>query len=114
MEPDKITIDELITLIGKLKQEQFDFVNRDKNIDFLEKHNLSIENEIEAIKQLNKHDLKEGPVEDDNPNRKHPVWIFIKKIWNIECYIKIKVINHCRVIIVISFHETESKGGNTI
>ncbi|MBO4667580.1 MAG: type II toxin-antitoxin system MqsR family toxin [Bacilli bacterium] len=114
MEPDKITIDELITLIGELKQEQFDFVNRDKNIDFLEKHNLSIENEIEAIKQLNKHDLKEGSVEDDNPNRKHPVWIFIKKIWNIECYIKIKVINHCRVIIVISFHETESKGGNKI
>ena len=34
MEPDKLSLDELITLLKGLRREQFDFVNRDKNLDF--------------------------------------------------------------------------------
>ena len=107
MDPDNLTIDELIQVLKKIDYEHIQVIDRDKNKEFRNKYGLSITDTKDMIKQLKIEDLYKGPVEDDNPNRKHPVWIFIKNINLIRCYIKMKVINKCKVIIVISFHECE-------
>ena len=111
MDPDKLTIADLIALLKTMGDDQFQMVPRFKNDEFRDLFNISIEEEIEAIKKLEEKDLHKGPLEDDNPNREHPVWIFIKKIWEIDCYIKIKIINHCRITIIISFHEVDKTKG---
>ena len=107
MDPDNLTIDELIQVIKDLDYEHIQVIDRDKNKEFRDKYGISMTDAKDIIKCLKKEDLHEGPVDDDNPERKHPIWIFIKIINSIRCYIKIKAINKCKVIIVISLHECE-------
>lgn len=109
-EEDNISLDEVVEICHKTKNENIQIRNNDpkmKTYMFLLNHNL-IEDDIrKEIKNLSKADYYKGPCEDKNPNHKHPVWIFIKTINNLKClvYIKIKIINHKRTIIVYSFHE---------
>lgn len=107
MNPDELSLEQLIKLLKNMTDEQIELIDRDKNVDFRLKHNISLTEEKEIIRHLDKKDYRQGPIDDDNPNRKHPLWIFIKEIKKINCYIKLKIINKCKVAIIISFHEAE-------
>ena len=112
MDPDNLTIDDLITLLKTLDNESIQIVDRDKNFEFRTKYNFELDVLIDTVRQLKKNELIKGPVKDDNPDRKHLLWIFRKKVRRIDCYIKLKIINKCKVAIVVSFHEWGLGGYN--
>lgn len=102
-----LTIDDVISIIKKAEDNSIQIVRRDKNDLFIYAKHID-ETAIKLfLKLLTASDLVAGPLEDDDPNRKHPIWIFKKKGFGCICYIKLKIINKNRTIIVISFHEDE-------
>ena len=107
MDIDILTRDELIDLLSKAKDDNIQLIDRDKNYDFRTTHNITIDDIKGVIKGLRVEDIVKGPVPDYNANRNHPLWIFKKLYIGMVVYIKIKVINKGKVIIVISFHEDE-------
>lgn len=107
MDIDNLTRDQLIEILHSLKDENIQVVDRDKNFAFRTLNNITITELKAEIRALEVRDIHRGPVADDNPDRDHPVWIFIKNLFNKRCYIKIKIINKGRVAIVISFHEAK-------
>lgn len=108
MDVDSLTIDEVIDIVSHSSDEQIQILlNREKNEQFLSYNNITTADAKDFIRSLNKSDLDKGPVPDDNPERKHPVWIFKKNGFGHRCYIKIKIINKGKVTIVISLHEDE-------
>ena len=108
---DDLSLDEVLSLCQKIDKKNIDVILdpiiRPKTFNFIAKYMSSTEFIKEIIKSLAKEDYNKGPVEDLNPNYKHPFWIFIKYLnkYEINVYIKIKIINHHRKIIVFSLHE---------
>lgn len=104
---DHLSLKQLLTLLKSTDENNIQIVQRLKNLDFIEKYQFTEAFLKKQIKSLNQNDYYDGPLPDLNHNRQHPVWIFKKYVQSIYCYIKIKVINHGRFVIVISFHENE-------
>lgn len=108
---DNLTLNEIIQICKKVKQENIEVIRdniiRPKTVEFLEKYELSDEDVANIIHSLSESDYYLGPEEDTNPKYKHPFWIFVKFIKNIKVnvYIKIKIINHHRKVVVFSIHE---------
>ena len=110
---DNLTINDVILICKNAKLESienrtFNSFNT-KTTDFIKKYGLSRENIAKIINGLTKDDYHSGPLQDYNPNNKHPLWVFIKEIAiinvRIMIYVKIKIINHRRKIIIYSLHE---------
>lgn len=108
MDPNNATIEEVIEVLKRLDDEHLQISDYYKTIDFLFYHNITQYDAKRAIRSLTTSDLFKGPVDDDNPKRNYPVWIFKKHIFNCMCYIKLKIINKGKVAVVISFHEDEN------
>lgn len=104
---DHWSLKQLLLLLRNTNEENIQFVQRDKNVEFQTKFEISETQLKREIKSLNSSDYCDGPLDDYDTNRKHPVWVFKKYVQNIYCYIKIKIINHGKIVIVISFHEGE-------
>ena len=108
---DNLSLEDVINLCQKIDKKNIDVLLdpliRPKTVNFLAKYKISIDYMKEIIKSISKEDYCKGPVSDSNPKYKHPFWIFIKYLGDIKInvYIKIKIINHHRKIIVFSFHE---------
>ncbi|MBR4377514.1 MAG: type II toxin-antitoxin system MqsR family toxin [Bacilli bacterium] len=108
---DCLTLSEVLRVCRNIKNTNIEIMRdnliRPKTVEFLENYEIDDDRVKEIIKNLDKEDYYQGPVEDINPKFAHPFWIFIKKISNlrIKVYIKIKIINHKRKIIVFSIHE---------
>lgn len=107
MDIDNISLFDLLVLLYKVPDERFEIIDREKNFEFRTRYNILVSDLYQVIRELTIDDYVKGPVPDDNPNRKHPVWIFKKKVFGYKCYIKIKLINEGRKVIVISFHKDE-------
>ena len=108
MDPNNATIEEVIEVLKRLDDEHLQISDYYKTFDFLFYRNITQYDAKRAIRSLTNSDLFKGPVDDDNPKRNYPVWIFKKRIFNCRCYIKLKIINKGKVAIVISFHEDEN------
>lgn len=106
---DHISLKQLLTILKDIDDKHIEILNRDKNFEFQYKYDLSKDQIVHEIKNLTINDYIDGPVQDDNPDRKHPLWIFKKYVQKVYCYIKLKLINKGRIVIVVSFHEDESR-----
>ena len=84
-----------------------DPLTRPKTSDFINKYEVMDDDIREIIHSLSIEDFYRGPTPDRNPRFKHPVWEFIKYIDSIrvKIYLKIKIVNHKRKVIVFSIHE---------
>ena len=108
---DNISLEEVISICSKTRNNEIEIKHDNllnkKTADFIEKNGLTLEYIKDEIRQLKKEDYHSGPLEDKNPLNKHPLWVFIKHIKSVVVlvYIKIKIINHKKKIIVYSFHE---------
>lgn len=110
---DNLTINDVVSICSTAKHESIEFRIFDsfncKTIDFVSKYGLSRDNVVQIINNLSPEDYHSGPLTDRNSNNKHPLWVFIKEIGimnvRITVYIKIKIINHRRKIIIYSLHE---------
>ena len=110
---DNLTIDEVISICRLAKSETIELHKHNplntKTRDFIEKYNLTENKIVKIINNLVSEDYHSGPLQDYNPNNKHPLWVFIKQIGitniKIGVYIKIKIINHRKKIIIYSLHE---------
>ena len=112
MDPDKLTLDELLVLLKNLDDDAIQIIWRDKNLLFRFDNNMGVEEMKDAVRNLQKENYIDGPLEDENPSRKHLLWVFRKEVRKIDCYIKLKIINKCKVAIVVSFHEWGLGGEN--
>ena len=108
MNLDALSINDVIEIIKNCDDEHIQILPRDKNETFMFANNITQTDAKEFIRTLTGNDLKAGPVQDLNPERKHPLWIFKKNGLNRLCYIKVKIINKGKVTIVVSFHEDEN------
>jgi len=110
---DNLTIDEVISICNNAKLESIEFrvfnSFNTKTEEFLKTYCLNRRDAAEIINGLIVEDYHSGPLPDYNPNNKHPLWVFIKEIGianiRIVIYIKIKIINHKKKIIIYSLHE---------
>lgn len=102
---DHLSLKELLFILQNTKEDNIQIVQRGKNLLFQSKYCITESILKNEIRSLNQSDYYDGPLVDDHPNRKHPLWVFKKYVQNIYCYIKVKIINHGRIVIVISFHE---------
>ena len=111
IDKENLSLDEVInvckTILAKNIEIRKDNLINHKTSNFMEKYDFFEEDVKREIKNLTKYDYHQGPLKDRNVNNKHPLWVFIKHIGTIKVvvYIKIKIINHRRKIIVYSFHE---------
>lgn len=112
-EEDNLTIEEVVLICNEALEESIEIKESNpfnsKTGDFIDKYGISPNQIVSIINGLNVDDYHSGPLQDYNKNNKHPLWVFIKEthIKNIQIYIyiKIKIINHKRKIIVYSLHE---------
>ena len=108
---DDLTLDQVLKICQNVKDENIEVIAnpiiRPKTHEFIQKYDFDINDVRQIIRNLSKNDYNKGPVTDDNPNYRHSFWIFIKFVSEIKVkvYIKIKIINHRRKIIVFSIHE---------
>ena len=108
---DNLSLEEVLEICKSIKEENIEVdlnpITRPKNVAFMYKYRLKREDVRAMIRELASDDYVEGPIEDENPNFKHPFWVFIKYINKIpvKVYIKIKIFNHKRKINVFSIHE---------
>lgn len=111
LEEDNISLDEVIEICKSTKdcfiEINDDPIQRPKTCRFIEKYELLHQDIKEIIHSLEKADYYRGPTKDRDLNRNHPFWEFIKVVNNIKVrvYIKIKIFNHKRKIMVFSIHE---------
>mgnify|MGYP003323298371 CR=1 FL=1 len=106
---DEVTdISEVIRICERISNERIE-INQDyyKNLIFSTDYGYTPDDMREVIHSLTKFDLYKGPEKDRNPNYKHPFWIFIKYLPDIDCnvYIKLKIVNHKLKVNVFRFHE---------
>lgn len=80
-------------------------IPRESTQDFMYKKGLILEDLEKTINGLNKDDYYLGPIDDVNTVRSHKLWIFKKIEYGVRLYIKIKIINKWRCVVVVSFHE---------
>lgn len=108
---DDLSLDEVLNICRTVKEKNIEIsidpIKRPKNLEFISKYNLEAADIVAILRNLQREDYREGPVEDDNPKYEHPFWIFIKYLNEIKViiYIKIKIFNHNRKINVFSIHE---------
>ena len=107
MDVDSLTLEEVISLVKKSKDENIQILPREKNEEFMFANAITQCDAKDFIRSLSASDYIKGPVLDIDPNRKHYLWIFKKYGFEKYCYIKLKVINGGKVVIVVSFHEDE-------
>ena len=107
MEIENITLKDLIQKMKSLDDEHIQISDYYKTYEFMLFNNITVYDAKEFIRGLNENDYVSGPIPDDNPNRRYPVWVFKKEGFGFLCYIKVKLINQGRVLILISFHEDE-------
>ena len=106
-----VTLDEVISICQKVKDENIEIrrsnLENTKTIEFMANNSLIDKDIFAEIRKLTKDDYHSGPLQDKNLLNKHPLWVFIKQIQKVKVlvYIKIKIINHKRKVIVYSFHE---------
>ncbi len=110
---DNLTIEEVISICNEASKESIEIKESNpfnsKTGDFIDKYDISPDQVVSIINDLEVNDYHSGPLQDYNKISRHPLWVFIKEtlIKNIRIYIyiKIKIINHKRKIIVYSLHE---------
>ena len=108
---DNLSLEEVLEICENIRNENVEIIKdnliRPKTVEFLEKYEIDDDYVKDIVRSLNRNDYYQGPVEDTNLKYVHPFWIFIKLINKLEIkvYIKIKIINHKRKIIVFSIHE---------
>ena len=110
---DNLTIEEVIFICNKAPKDNIELKKNNpfnsKTNNFMEKYSIDPDQVVSIINGIKLDDYHSGPLQDYNPNNKHPLWVFIKQIVakniKIYIYIKIKIINHKRKIIVYSLHE---------
>ena len=108
---DELSLDEVLKICSNIKNENVEVIRdnliRPKTAEFLEKYELDDDDVVDIIHNLGESDYYSGPEEDTNPKYLHPFWIFITYILSIKVkiYIKMKIINHKRKIVVFSIHE---------
>ena len=107
MKEESLTIDAVTRIVSGSDDESIQIVRRDKNEEFMYENNITESDAKNFVRSLTRQDLVDGPVEDYDPNRKHPLWIFKKFGFMHQCYIKLKIINKNRIVIVVSLHEDE-------
>lgn len=94
-------------IIKQCKSAKINFIPRDKNLIFLRKINITIDEAINYVRQLTVNDFVKA-VDDRDIRYSGKLWIFKRLIKKYYCYIKIKYINNEEgLIVVISFHEDE-------
>ena len=111
LDEDKLTIQEVVDICQTTRNDNIEI--RDDNLlntkttDFMDKYEFLEDDIRDEIHRLEIKDYHSGPLEDKNTHNKHPVWVFMKTLNRIKVlvYIKIKIINHKRKIILYSFHE---------
>lgn len=103
-----LTIDDVLNIIEKAEDSDIVIVRRHKNILFITDKKIAWSDARSFIRSLCRDDLIAGPIPDDDPSLKYPVWIFKKEGFGCVCYVKLKVI-HKKVILVISLHEDERR-----
>ena len=99
-------LDEVIKLCQTINSHYIELIPRPKNLLFIDDFELTQHDIVELIHSIKKRDYYSGPEIDKDPNKRHPVWIFIKKgsIYKIAIYLKLKIINNNKKIIIISLH----------
>ena len=108
---DNLSLEEVLEICRSVKKENIEIdtdpITRPKNVAFLDKYVLSVEDVRQIIRNLELIDYVKGPVEDYNPKFKHPFWVFIKDLKKLKVvvYIKLKIFNHKKKINVFSIHE---------
>lgn len=108
---DNISKEEVISICKNTKDSMIEINDdpdeRPKSAAFIEKYELLHEDIKKMIHSLEVENYYRGPTEDRDPNRKHPFWEFITTYNGIpvEIYIKIKIFNHKRKIMVFSVHK---------
>ena len=113
MDNDDLTIYNVIQVCSKARLEDgtlcFDAYGtndiRGKTLLFLESKGILIEEAEKIINSLTINDFVEGPVDNYIAERKHKLWIFIKKYKSIKIYIKLLIYNKRRNVAVISMHD---------
>lgn len=109
--PDNMSLDEVIDLCQNINDTNIEVASdpcqRPKNFEFMCKFEYTDDDVRDIIHSLTKNDYYRGPTPDHIRELEHPFWEFIKSIdrINVSVYIKIKIINHHRKIIVFSVHE---------
>ena len=110
---DNLSIQEVVSICQSAKSDfielhKYNPLNT-KTLDFIYKYDISEERITKIINGLTCEDYHSGPLLDYNLSNKHPLWVFIKEIdiinYKIAVYIKIKIINHRKKIIIYSLHE---------
>ena len=91
-------------LVAKDKNgDLFIIINREKNLEFIHKYGLIIDDIKEIMLNLEINDYYKGP-EEDEAGYEGEVWIFTPKFQDIRLYIKIRIKNNI-LIVCISIHE---------
>lgn len=90
------------------------FLERKKNIEFLRKYGLLIEDIKDIILNLTPQDCIEGPENDHNTKYEGQIWKFRNSTYlDVTVYIKIRY-NPPEEVVCISFHEDEWERGNDV
>lgn len=90
------------------RENSFHLVERDKNLQALEKLEYTIYDAKTVLLSLTVNDYVKGPEPDDNPNFPGEIWVFGTTIGDTELYIKIKIAQskpHRKQVVCISFHD---------
>lgn len=102
---DEKTVEDIINCC---KTYNLYYVKRkDITRNFLYKYGLLQDDADNEIRTLSKINLFEGPVPDKDVIGEY-VWIFKKLAFGKWCYIKLKIKENRRLVIIISFHEDDN------
>lgn len=107
MDLENITIDEVIKILHKTSDENIIIVEREKNSNIMYEFNITTTQAKDVIRHLEKTDLHSGPLTDNDKTKNYPLWVFKKRINLVNCYIKLKIVNYGKNVLVISFHKDD-------
>ena len=108
---DRLSVQEVVNLCNTINDDNIEInldpIERPKNVEFVANYGLTSDDLKDIVHGISVNDYVKGPVLDNNPIYKRPVWIFIEYVNNIrvEVYLKIKITNHKKKVYVLSIHE---------
>lgn len=103
MKKSKIEINDMLdTLKRSIENGMCIIVNRPKNAEFMAKYHLFNDDIMDMLKTLSSVHFVD--FDEDRDRKDEYLWIFTRKYWNIELYIKIKL--DIENSIIISCHES--------